>query len=69
MKVSVTLYRWLLHTMLNLSIAERFGIFFFVFADVIYDIVLNFGAVKIFTVKTKGRNKRMRIIQRIKVSG
>lgn len=68
MKVSVTLYRWLLHTMLNLSIAERFGIFF-VFADVIYDIVLNFGAVKIFTVKTKGRNKRMRIIQRIKVSG
>lgn len=44
-------------------------IFFFVFADVIYDIVLNFGAVKIFTVKTKGRNKRMRIIQRIKVSG
>lgn len=40
-----------------------------VFAVVIYDIVLNFGAVKIFTVKTKRKNKRMRIIQRIKVSG
>lgn len=55
--------------MLFLATAERFRIFFVVFAVAIYDIVLNFGAVKIFIVKTKGRNKRVRITQRIKVSG
>lgn len=56
------------HKLLNLAIAERFG-FLFVFAVAIYDMVLNFGAVKNFIVKTKGRNKRVRITQRIKVSG
>lgn len=70
MKASVTLYRWLLHTNNAKFIhCREVWDFFVVFAVVIYDTVLNFGAVEIFTVKTKGRNKRMRIIQRIKVPG